>query len=66
MAYKRDYSVVTVISNLTNSEAMNLKSKLIESVNKTAPKSKHFASTGNGSNVTRAITSYEKRRITNN
>lgn len=66
MAYKRDYSVVTVISHLTNSEAMDLKSRLIDSVNRMAPKAKHFASTGDGSNVTRAITNYEKRRITKN
>ena len=66
MAYKKDFSIVSVISNLTKSEAMNLKAELIDKANKVAPKSKHFASTGDGSNVARAVSSYEARRITKN
>ena len=66
MANKKDYAIVSVISNLTNSEAMSLKAKLIDSANRIAPKAKHFASSGDGSNVAKAVASYEKRRLTKN
>jgi len=64
MAYKKGFSVVSVISNLTKSEAMILKADLISKANKVAPKANYFASTGDGSNVERAISNYEARRIT--
>ncbi len=64
MANKKNNSLVTVISNLTNGEAMNLKSIFIEKSNKIAPKAKYFASTGDGANVARTISRYEAKRIT--
>ena len=64
MTNKKHFSIVTVISNLTNGEAMELKAALISKADKIAPKAKYFASTGEGSNIARAITNYEARRIT--
>lgn len=64
MSYKKGFSIVSVISNLTKGEAMQLKAELIDKSNKIAPKARHFASTGDGSNVARAITNYENKRIT--
>ena len=63
---KKNYSIVTVVSNLTKGEAMSLKAALLDKADKIAPKAKHFASTGDGSNVSRAISSYESKRITQN
>lgn len=64
MSYKKEYSIISVVSNLTKSEAMNLKSALIAKANKVAPSAKYFASTGDGSNISKAISNYEARRIT--
>ena len=64
MTNKKHFSIVTVISNLTKGEAMELKAALISKADKIAPKAKHFASTGDGSNIARVITNYESRRIT--
>jgi hypothetical protein len=64
MTNKKNFSIVTVISNLTKGEALELKAALINKSDKIAPRAKHFASTGDGSNIARAITNYESKRIT--
>ena len=64
MAKKNNFSVVSIISNLTKSEAMNLKAELVNRAGVVVPKGKYFASTGDGSNVAKAIKVYEAKRIT--
>ena len=64
MAGKKDYSVVSVITNLTKPEASEIKSRLLDSSKRIAPKGNHFASTGDGSNVAKAVSRYEAKRIT--
>ena len=64
MSHKKEYSIVTVVSNLTKSEAMDLKTALMSKANKITPNAKYFASTGDGSNIAKAISNYESRRIT--
>ena len=66
MAGKKDYSIVSVITNLTRSEASEMKSRMLESSRKIAPRGNHFASTGDGSNVAKAVSRYESKRITKN
>ncbi len=63
MSRSKDNSIVVVISNLTKTEAQDLKTALIEKADRIAPNCRRNASTGTGENIYRAISQYEARRI---